>query len=139
MSENTFVQYLDQFNVLSPNHAKIYDEYTHDQESEHTYSFSIRTKIEEFLIKTFNENPQSIILTGNAGDGKTRLCRLVYDHFSNETLKQWPNSGIVDISFPNGTLRIVKDLSELKEEVIFEELLKLRSIFNQVTIKRFTT
>lgn len=117
--------YLDQYNVLSPNHSKIYDEYTYDQ-GEQSYSFKIETRIEKYLVEVFTTNPQSIILTGNAGDGKTRLCRSIYNHFSNENLKNWPESGIIEVPFNGGVIRIVKDLSELKEEVIFEELERLQ-------------
>lgn len=122
---NSFVNYLDQFNVLSPNHAKIYDEYTYD-EGERSYSFKIDTKVEAYLTEIFSSRPQSVILTGNAGDGKTRLCRSIYNNVTGEELKNWPDSGIIDVSFSHGTIRIVKDLSELKEEVIFNELIGLQ-------------
>ncbi|WP_332696973.1 hypothetical protein [Halalkalibacter lacteus] len=125
MYGNPFVDYLDQYNVLSPNHAKIYDEYTYDHGKE-SYTFKINTKIEEHLLNLFRENPHSVILTGNAGDGKTRLCRLVHDFFSNSDLDHWPNSGIINVTFEQCTIRIVKDLSELKEEVIYQELSNLQ-------------
>jgi hypothetical protein len=123
---NNFVSYLDQYNVLSPNHSKIYDEYTYDQ-GEQSYSFKIETRIEQYLLEIFTSSPQSIILTGNAGDGKTRLCRSIYNYFSQEELKNWPESGIVEVSFSAGIIRIVKDLSELKEDVIYSELKQLQS------------
>ena len=82
---NSFINYLDQFNVLSPNHSKIYDEYTYD-EGEKSYSFKIETKIENYLIEIFNNNAHSVILTGNAGDGKTILCRSIYNYFSETEL-----------------------------------------------------
>ncbi|ANY72834.1 hypothetical protein H0178_34265 [Cytobacillus firmus] len=116
---NSFVQYLDQFNVLSPNHAKIYDEYT---QSTDQYRFAIDTNIERFLLTLFNEDPRSVIMTGNAGDGKTRLCRTIYERITGQQLLQWPDSGILEASFNKGTLRIVKDLSELTDAVIFKEL-----------------
>ncbi|WHY88582.1 hypothetical protein QNH39_12380 [Neobacillus novalis] len=122
---NSFVNYLDQFNVLSPNHSKIYDEYTYEQ-SENAYSFKIDTKVEHYLIEMFKSRPQSVILTGNAGDGKTRLCRSIYNKFSQQELGNWPTSGIIDIEFIHGKIRIVKDLSELKEEIILQELISLQ-------------
>lgn len=122
---NSFVRYLDQFNVLSPNHAKIYDEYTQNSDE---YRFSIDTKIEAFLLRIFSEAPRSVIMTGNAGDGKTRLCRTIYEKLTGSILHGWPPSGIVEASFPNGTLRIVKDLSELTEPVIYGELERLQQI-----------
>ncbi|MGQ7280418.1 hypothetical protein ACT91Q_21010 [Brevibacillus thermoruber] len=120
---NEFVNYLDQYNVLSPNHAKIYDEYT---DSKASFQFKIKTNIEDFIIKLFDKKPRSLILTGNAGDGKTRLCRTVYETFSGQTLTEWPECGIVDVPYGNGCIRIVKDLSELKEDIIFKELNSLQ-------------
>lgn len=126
MYGNPFVDYLDQYNVLSPNHAKIYDEYTYEEGKE-SYTFKIDTKIEEHLLSLYRANPHSVILTGNAGDGKTRLCRIVYDYFNEQKLQQWPDEGIINIEFYKGTIRIVKDLSELKEDIIHQELTYLQN------------
>lgn len=125
---NSFVSYLDQFNVQSPNHSKIYDEYS---DSTSKYNFKINTQIEEYLLHIFKNSPKSVIMTGNAGDGKTRLCRTVYESILNERLIQWPESGIVDVPYEKGTIRIVKDLSELKEDVIYHELSQLQSYVQQ--------
>ncbi|MED2971799.1 ATP-binding protein [Fictibacillus sp. B-59209] len=122
MIKNDFVYYLDQFNVLSPNHAKIYDEYTNSAEK---FAFTIDTKVEDYLERIFLENPRSVILTGNAGDGKTRLCRQIYNSLGKENLMEWPESGIINLTFSKGVVRIVKDLSELKDEVIYQELKEL--------------
>ncbi|MFC7370746.1 hypothetical protein ACFQPF_03555 [Fictibacillus iocasae] len=135
MVTNDFVYYLDQFNVISPNHAKIYDEYTNTNER---FTFTIQTKVEEYLESIFEKNPHSVILSGNAGDGKTRLCRQIYNSLSNEKLLEWPESGIIELEFGKGTLRIVKDLSELKDEIIYRELSDLnRGIQNNHSNKIF--
>jgi hypothetical protein len=126
MKGNPFVTYLDKFNVLSPNHSKIYDEYTQDTELEESFQFTISTKVEAHLKNIFLNNPHSVILTGNAGDGKTRLCRLIYDEFSHGKLKDWPEDGIITLQYDKGTIKIVKDLSELKEDVIYNILLELQ-------------
>ena len=128
MKRNPFVYYLDQYNVLSPNHSKIYDEYTIETHEHNTYAFSIETKIEENLINILENNPHNIILTGNAGDGKTRLCRIIHDYFNQEPLETWPEDGVVEFPYKNGKIRIVKDLSELKDEVIEEELSNLQRL-----------
>lgn len=120
---NHFIQYLDQFNVLSPSHSKIYDEYTNSKDK---YCFSIQTKIECFLLDIFNNEPRSVIMTGNAGDGKTRICRSIYESITKQPLLKWPETGIVEIPFQHGTLVIVKDLSELTEIVIYEKLSHLQ-------------
>lgn len=129
LNKNTFVDYLDQFNVLSPNHSKIYDEYTYDKGKD-SYVFKIETKAETYLCNLFLNNPQSIILTGNAGDGKTRLCRSVYNYFHQDGLVDWPESGILEVDFPHGKIRMVKDLSELKDEIILQELSRLQASIN---------
>ncbi|WP_224752558.1 hypothetical protein [Metabacillus arenae] len=130
MKGNSFIYYLDQYNVLSPNHSKIYDEYTIESDIENSYAFTIKTKIEQKLISIFESHPHSIILTGNAGDGKTRLCRIIHDYFSDGILQTWPENGIVEFSFSKGKIRIVKDISELKEEVIEKELSQLQRYIN---------
>ena len=121
---NNFVRYLDQFNVLSPNHSKIYDEYSDANEQ---FAIKIDTKIEDHLLKLFNTNPRSVIMSGNAGDGKTRLCRSIYENFTGEPNLVWPESGIMEILFNEGKIRIVKDLSELTDTVILKELTLLQS------------
>jgi hypothetical protein len=126
MQGNSFITYLDQFNVLSPNHSKIYDEYTHGTDLGQSYHFTISTKVETHLKNIFLNNPHSVILTGNAGDGKTRLCRLIYDQFSDNELRSWPDEGIISIQYEKGTIKIVKDLSELKEDVIYKVLHELQ-------------
>jgi len=123
---NKFIDFLDQFNVLSPNHSKIYDEYTISNEEE--YKFSISTKVEKFLMEIYTDRPRSVIMTGNAGDGKTRLCRTIYEKLTGQELTSWPDGGIVDVPFEFGTLRIVKDLSELTETVIDKELSRLQQV-----------
>lgn len=138
MVGNPFVTYLDKFNVLSPNHSKIYDEYSHDTELEQSFEFTISTKIENHLKDIFSNNPHSVILTGNAGDGKTRLCRMIYDEFAEDRLESWPESGIVTVRYEKGTIKIVKDLSELKEDVIYNILLELQNyVYNQHADRTF--
>ncbi|MCA0984300.1 hypothetical protein LCL89_09605 [Halobacillus yeomjeoni] len=125
MHKNDFVYYLDQYNVLSPNHSKIYDEYTNDEKTVN-YNFTIETQVEKYLLKVLEEKPRSIILTGNAGDGKTRLCRTVYNFFEETPLASWPENGLITIKFSEGTLTFVKDLSELRDSVIEEILNNLQ-------------
>lgn len=133
MQRNNFIDYLDQYNVLSPNHSKIYDEYTYEDNELSQYAFSIETKIEEYLIHAYRANPRSIILTGNAGDGKTRLCRRVYNSLSSTEMQSWPNDGIIDVKYQDIEIRIVKDLSELPESIIQNILLDLENSLKDKT------
>lgn len=126
MQENKFVSFLNQFNILSPNHEKIYDEYIFDEQERFKTTFE--TKVQKHLLKLFRENPGTVILTGNAGDGKTRLCRFIYDNLGNQELQNWNDKGIVEVEFEHGKLRIIKDLSEQKDEIIYDELLKVQEV-----------
>ncbi|MED0756867.1 hypothetical protein P4S93_09015 [Aneurinibacillus thermoaerophilus] len=131
MQGNPFVMYLDQFNTLSPNHSKIYDEYMLENDTV-SYEFQVETKVEQTIIQKFASAPGHVILTGNAGDGKTRLCRTIYNHFSKDgKLEAWPKEGIVECSFDKGRLRIVKDLSELRDDIIERELTQLQSLMEE--------
>lgn len=120
---NAFVQYLDQFNVLSPNHARIYDEYSGDETQ---LQLNIHTRIEAHLLSVFTDQPRSVIMTGNAGDGKTRLCRVVYEHFERKKLVDWPETGEIELHYERGKIRIIKDLSELQESEIERVLTDLQ-------------
>lgn len=124
MQQNQFVSFLEQYNVLSPNHSKIYDEYMNKDTG---FSFSVETKISNHLKQIFENTPHSVIITGNAGDGKTHLCRIIHDTYAKENLISWPREGILDIAYSGGTIRIVKDLSELQDSVIFRELKQLQT------------
>ncbi|MFD1136567.1 hypothetical protein [Paenibacillus urinalis] len=121
---NNFVKYLDQFNVLSPNHSKIYDEYSSEDDQ---YAIKIETKIENHIVDIFLNNPRNVIMTGNAGDGKTRICRSLYERITGKTNLEWPESGIIEVEFGKGKIRIVKDLSELTDSIILRELTILQS------------
>lgn len=73
------------------------------------------------LIDNFGSpSPVNVILTGTAGDGKTYHIRKFYlDHLDGNE-KAWINGGgiAIDVKLDNGkTLKIVKDLSEVNQEV----------------------
>ncbi|UKS56401.1 hypothetical protein [Exiguobacterium acetylicum] len=117
---NPFVSFMHQYDLTTADYSKIFDEHTKKIE------YSIDTNINKKIIEELSISPRSIIITGNAGDGKTRICRNVYDQLVEEEFKGWPESGIAEISYKNYRIRIIKDLSELKNEVIVEELKKLQ-------------
>lgn len=117
---NPFVSFMHQYDLTTADYSKIFDEHTKKIE------YSIDTNINKKIIEELSTSPRSIIITGNAGDGKTRICRNVYDQLVEEEFKGWPESGIAEISYKNYRIRIIKDLSELKNEVIVEELKKLQ-------------
>ncbi|MGX8177706.1 hypothetical protein ACWS7L_09425 [Exiguobacterium artemiae] len=117
---NPFVSFMHQYDLTTADYSKIFDEHTKKIE------YSIDTNINKKIIEELSTSPRSIIITGNAGDGKTRICRNVYDQLVEQEFEGWPESGIAEISYKNYKIRIIKDLSELKNEIIVEELGKLQ-------------
>lgn len=119
--KNPFVDFMSNYDLTTADYTKIYDEYTSGVQ------FSIDSAINETIVQQMKTQPTSIIITGNAGDGKTRICRNVYAALANQPLEKWDESGIQDIQFGNKTIRIIKDLSELQDDVIMSELHKLKA------------
>ncbi|WP_026830643.1 hypothetical protein [Exiguobacterium antarcticum] len=117
---NPFVSFMHQYDLTTADYSKIFDEHTKKIE------YSIDTNINKKIIEELSTQPRSIIITGNAGDGKTRICRNVYDQLVEDEFQGWPESGIKEIVYNNYRIRIIKDLSELRNEVIVEELKKLQ-------------
>ena len=109
---NKFVDFIRQYDITSADYTKIFDEYTK------TVQFEVKSNINEMIIKNLRENPSSIIITGNAGDGKTRICRNVYEALTGEKLVKWSKSGIETVQYNGKTFHIVKDFSELSDDKI---------------------
>lgn len=81
-----------------------------------TAPITLPTAYLEAILENFRgDAPESVILTGTAGDGKTYHCRCVWSAFGGSE-EQW-NAGapVQKIAIPAGELTIVKDLTELSE------------------------
>ena len=128
---NSHVQRLNRHLPFSTAHDQIYEEYQRD-----TDTLDIETTALKYLIKVVKRGAKLIVLTGDAGHGKTHLCRRLLQNYFNcppdEARKILLSScdGKIKILFPNATstqqpLRIHKDFSEL---VISEAAQFLESI-----------
>ncbi|TCI43400.1 hypothetical protein EVJ27_10560 [Exiguobacterium sp. SH3S2] len=117
---NPFVDFMHQYDLTTADYSKIFDEHTKKIE------YSIDTNINQKIIDELSTSPRSIIITGNAGDGKTRICRNVYDQLVDKEFEGWPESGIEEITYKDYTIRVIKDLSELRDEIIVSELQKMQ-------------
>ena len=72
--------------------------------------------IREIEIGINKEPPQSVILTGTAGDGKTYTARKFLELISGETVV-WPrDEHIVTHSYKGNEICFIKDLSELDDD-----------------------
>ncbi|MGC8799941.1 MAG: hypothetical protein ACP5UR_06825 [Chloroflexus sp.] len=114
---NRFVALLNRYTTASPDHEAAFDEYVSNGPEPPAGSLRLTTKIEQFLTNRFRQpHPPSVILTGNAGDGKTYLCRQIVNVLRGKEPEQW--EVLIDQPIEYNTMRffIVKDLSELSEE-----------------------
>jgi len=109
---NPFVDYLRRYTTASPDHEAAFDEFlaqTHPPTGE---PLRLTTRVEQFLHERFAQpDPPSVILTGNAGDGKTYLCRQILTAFGAEP--DWDALADRPIERNGLRLHVVKDLSEL--------------------------
>lgn len=128
---NPFVDFMHQYDLTTADYSKIFDEHTKKIE------YSIKTNINQKIIDELSNTPRSIIITGNAGDGKTRICRNVYDQLVDEPFEGWPESGIEEITYKDYKIRIIKDLSELRDEVIVSELKRMQTSLYDVDQKLY--
>ncbi|OZI12086.1 hypothetical protein CEW92_08485 [Bacillaceae bacterium SAS-127] len=122
MTINPFVQFMEQYDVTTADNSKIFDEHTSNVE------YSIQTNINDSIINIFKSQPKSVVITGNAGDGKTRICRNVYEALTGKLFEAWDPVGIEKCHYQDYEVRIIKDLSELRDEVINQELLNLQHV-----------
>lgn len=111
---NPFVSYLRRFYTGEATHQGVFDEYNLSAEDRQYESvLHVHTRVEQSVLKNFcTVRPASVILTGNAGDGKTRICRSVAEKLEGRLLTSWPDGQEYAVQTPTFTLHIIKDLSD---------------------------
>jgi len=116
---NSHVLRLNRHLPFSAAHDQIYEEYQKDSDT-----LDINTKALQYLVKAVDKGAKLIVLTGDAGHGKTHLCRRLLEEYlgyeSSEARQLLLSScgGSVEISNPKlaqykRPLKIHKDFSEL--------------------------
>jgi hypothetical protein len=135
---NPFVDYLNRYTTASPDHEAAFDEFIAQATPPAAGPLRLRTKVESFLRSCFERaDPPSVILTGNAGDGKTYLCRQIAALFGGQPFTNWDASGEHTITRDEVKLHIVKDLSELGETQGSAVLRRLASAIGNARGERF--
>ncbi|MCP4353604.1 MAG: hypothetical protein GY795_49790 [Desulfobacterales bacterium] len=113
---NKFVDFINQFYSQNISQNAGYSELTkHKLEG-------ISLKITSIIKDEKDEKVDVLILTGNAGDGKTHLCEEIYHSLTGKKL---PNRGIVKSNYKNRPFWIIKDASEIDSD-------KLKQITGQI-------
>lgn len=123
---NPFVQYLTRFYTGGSAHEGVFDEYNLKEQT-FGNSLDVITSVQEQVINHFRKPvPASLILTGNAGDGKTRICRLVVEQITGAPLQEWPSDATpLVLDCGKYRLKVIKDLSDFDEtaaKALFAEM-----------------
>jgi hypothetical protein len=114
---NPFVDYLSRYTTASPDHEAAFDEFLAQASPPAGVPLRLNTKVEAFLRACFERpDPPSVILTGNAGDGKTYLCRQITAAFTGQPVTDWEAFADRPVERDGKRLHVIKDLSELDDE-----------------------
>lgn len=118
MKINTHVERLNRYLPFSPSHDQIYEEYQRANDA-----MDLATVALDYVVAAVRSDANIIILTGDAGHGKTHLCRRLIETvlgYDQEEARAIINSACDGASSLHGkhnqagsqTLRIHKDFSE---------------------------
>lgn len=114
---NPFVEYLSRYTTISPEHEAAFDEYLNNADPPSGTRIRFETQTEKYLRTLFaSEQPPSVILTGNAGDGKTYLCRMIIESLTGSSFGGWNGNTELEVNGNEFSLRVIKDLSEINEQ-----------------------
>jgi hypothetical protein len=137
---NSHVKRLHRYLPFSPLMDQVFEEHTSS-----TDSLNLDTKAHDYLISAVKSGARLVVLTGDAGHGKTHLCRRLIQHhlgYNEEEARKIINTncdGTGNIP-PKGNdcaavpLRIYKDFSELDIALGAKEIEKTGSEKNEVAI-----
>lgn len=134
MSEpnKSYVSYLNSLNSYNAKNKNAYSE--KNIETDFYRDTVVDIGISQYIAeKIKSENPQVIILSGQAGDGKTSIMYQVAKYL-NPDFKIQSNQNIFDISAGNIECRFIKDFSELSDT---EKTEKLKEILNLSSQNKF--
>lgn len=115
---NSHVTRLNRYLPFSVAHDQIYDEYQIDDSA-----IALNTVAYEYMVKALHAGAKCIILTGDAGHGKTHLCRKILKEYLGHSFEETSKlllhkcDGSYVITGASGDvpgLRIHKDFSEIE-------------------------
>ena len=135
---NPFVDYLSRYTTASPDHEAAFDEFLAQAPPPAGGPLRLNTRVEAFLSACFERrDPPSVILTGNAGDGKTYLCRQIVAAFTGRPVEDWEALAEQPLERDGTRLHVVKDLSELGEPQGMQVLHSLAVTLDSLATNRY--
>ncbi|HWQ15586.1 MAG TPA: hypothetical protein VNL77_22485 [Roseiflexaceae bacterium] len=135
---NPFVDYLTRYTTASPDHEAAFDEFLAQAPPPTGGPLRLNTRVEDFVRACFAcPEPPSVILTGNAGDGKTYLCRQIVATFTGHPVDDWEALAEQPLERDGIRLHVIKDLSELGPEGGIDVLRKLAAAHESASADRY--
>ncbi len=117
--ESAWIHFLRQYGPVSTNENMFDEDIQKAARNKRMQAVSFEAEYLDELINNFQaSDPISVILTGNAGDGKTYYCRKIWEKLGGE-MTIWARKQKINklwLDGPQRYLVIIKDLSELKAE-----------------------
>jgi len=113
---NKFVDFINQFYSQNASQNSGYAELTHQTLE------GLSLEISRIINDVKNNLVDVVIFTGNAGDGKTHLCKEIFLSLTGQPL---PNNPISHVKFGSRNLCVIKDASEAVAD-------DLKKVFNAI-------
>lgn len=108
--KNEFVNYLNSLSNASAGNENAIAEFQIG--NEHFEKIHVHNPLTDFVFKELVENKRNVILTGNAGDGKTTIAAEICQKITGRWLESLP----LRKELNEGKIVIIKDMSELNKE-----------------------
>lgn len=142
-NENVHVARLNRYLPFSPSHDQIYEEYQQSEDA-----LKLLTRAIDYALGVVKQGAKLIVLTGDAGHGKTHICRRMLEEHLGYTQDQArtqlnnqcrgdhviQHADILDGVCGVRGLRIFKDFSELPVAVASKRLSELGEHEDAVTV-----
>jgi len=106
-----FIRFIRQYGPV-PRNENMYDETI--QRAAHrngSQPIEFAHPAEERILECLQGNPQSVILTGTAGEGKTHLCRKVWERLGGERTSWASNNPYLSLMYNGRQIHFIRDLS----------------------------
>lgn len=116
--KSKWIDFLRHYGAI-PRNDNMYDEVIQrNLKRKKVEPITFETEYLKELIDNFkSESPKSVILTGTAGDGKTFCCREIWEALNGSSEDWEKDQKVYKLMIGNKQLLIVKDLSELENDL----------------------
>lgn len=139
-ANSSWIQFLRQYGPI-PNNDNMYDEQIQRSARRHKVQplqFDTGKMLDDLCANFRKADPNSVILTGTAGDGKTYLCRKLWLELGGSQDDWEGEKKILELTLPcQRTLRVIRDLTEIGDAESDQFFPMAMAIFGDTTVPVF--